>query len=340
MSFPCTSCGACCALVRGRAKVLFDQKGWILPNGACKNYDPDTKLCRIYETRPAVCRVDSIRPETMTQQAWYDQVEMFCDDSHMLVYGTPRERKPVEKFKGDIGGLKVVLAIPSYGPIDPACQKDARVGIMVSAKYGASWEGDASPDKLGWAHGRNMIAQEVFESDNLEGGGVMWIDSDIRHKPHDIASLLASVHANGAQFVTGVYHQRKPIHNPVFYHFNKEKNLFQPFEEYPDNVFAPVDGCGFGFVYTSRDLIVRIAKHKKFDPKAGWFPDRRDVGGFGEDLSFCEQALWVGEQLFVNTAVQVGHTGDSKIIYKEDFLREKAAQVKVDAVVEKDWGVR
>jgi len=91
--FPCTECGACCAKVTGPPAVVFEETGWILPNGACKNYDPATKQCMIYEKRPPICRVDEIRPPSMTRPRWHAYVETCCDFSHDMVYGLPRERK-------------------------------------------------------------------------------------------------------------------------------------------------------------------------------------------------------------------------------------------------------
>jgi len=95
-------------------------------------------------------------------------------------------------------------------------------------------------------------------------------------------------------------------------------------------------------VYTSKGLIERIAKHKKFDPQGGWFPDRRDVGGFGEDLSFCEQAMRVKTQLYVNTAIQLGHSGDPYVVTQADFQRLKAARkVEAEEVANNDgWGYK
>jgi hypothetical protein len=72
-------------------------------------------------------------------------------------------------------------------------------------------------------------------------------------------------------------------------------------------------------------VIETIAKSKYFDKNKGWFPDERDSGGFGEDLSFCWLAMQCKIQLYVNTAVQVGHTGDPHVVYKEDHIRELAA---------------
>jgi hypothetical protein len=329
-------------MVIGRAYPVLKAIGAVENLGdQCGNYDKATKQCMIYETRPNVCRVDALKPPFIPTQVWYDHVENECDKMHLRVYGTKRERLYVEtKFDKSLDGMKIVLASPTYGPADPACQKDLRVAMMVASRYGLTWVGDASPDRMGWASARNTVAQLLLETE--EATGIMWVDSDIRQKPRDMTMLLASAKDFSAEFVSGVYHQRMPLHNPVFYNYNKKIEKFQPCDEYPDNVFAPSEGCGFGFVYTSRKLIEAIAKLPTFDPEKGWFPDERDSGGFGEDLSFCWQAMQAKVQLYVNTGVQVGHSGDPYVVYKEDHVRELAlgrADTSAKKKPEK-WGLK
>ena len=116
-------------------------------------------------------------------------------------------------------GWSAILAVPSYGPIDPACQKGVRVAMMSASKYGLAWEADASPDKCGWGHGRNMVAQSILSFP--ECNGIMWIDSDMVIEPKSIAKLLSTARRNNAEFVTGVYHQRGGYFTPVFYHWSK-----------------------------------------------------------------------------------------------------------------------
>lgn len=236
-------------------------------------------------------------------------------------------------------GMRALLAVPSYGPIDPACQKDLRVAMMVSANHGLSWAGDTSPDRMGYSAARNKVAQSTLEGGEDLSDGVLWVDSDIRMEPLAITSLLASVGQYKASFVTGVYHQRGGRHRPVFYEWQEKKHQFKSAIDYPENSFAPIGGCGFGFVWTGLDVIQTIAKSKWFNKHEGWFPDRRDVGGFGEDLSFCHHALRCGIQLYVNTAVQLGHTGDSEVITREDYLASKQSVESMDMKEEREvWG--
>lgn len=245
--------------------------------------------------------------------------------------------------KKALEGIRALLCVPSYGPIDPACQKDLRVAMMTAVNHGLHWAGDASPDKMGYALARNSAAQALLDGADELADGIMWVDSDIRMKPTDIASLIGSAREYKADFVTGVYHQRAGRLAPVFYEYDRRRKSFRQVIDYPENAFSPMGGCGFGFVWTSRAVIEGIANHKNFNPQEGWFPDKRDVGGFGEDLSFCYQAIQAGFQMYVNTGVQVGHTGDPRVIYRKDYLEELAKNPNRVEVKEEDrekvrWG--
>lgn len=136
--------------------------------------------------------------------------------------------------------------------------------------------------------------------------------------------LLSSVVDFKADFVTGVYHKRIAPHEPTFYMYDRQTGDFRSCEQYPDNVFAPIDGCGFGFVYTSRKLIEKIAELPSFNEEIGWFPDTRDVkGGYGEDMGFCKHAMDAKIQLYVNTGIQLGHMGDPEAIYRKHYEHYK-----------------
>jgi len=226
-------------------------------------------------------------------------------------------------------GRKLLLAVPSYGPIDPACQKDVRVAMMVASNHGVRWAGDSSPDRMGWGVARNAAAGTILDMPNIsDDDGIVWIDSDMRIPPEAIASLIVSAVVKKADFVTGVYHQRKAPHAPLFGTYVPDKGKYAWVETYEENVFAPCDGCGFGFVFTSRRAIKAIAGLPNFTEERGWFPDERHNDGLGEDLSFCYQAMKAGIQLYVHTGIQLGHVGDSQVITRADFIRELKAKVK------------
>jgi len=243
---------------------------------------------------------------------------------------------PAQEYS--IKGMKVAFAMPTYGPVDPITSKSTRAAVMFASNRGVIWTGDSSPDRLGYGAARNTAVQHTFKM-APESDGIMWVDSDIKPEIYSIARLLDTQH-NGFDFVSGVYHQRQPCHNPIFHGWSDEKHCFQPAQDYPPDTIGRADGCGFGFVYTSLKMLNDIAISPSFEVKNGWFPDKRDVGGFGEDLTFCWMAKQAGYQLYVDSGIQVLHQADAKFIGQEDFRREKEAWIKsceVDKPAE--WGI-
>lgn len=229
-------------------------------------------------------------------------------------------------------GMRVLFSSQSYGHLEPIIQKHIRVSIMNASANGVVWAGDSSPDRVPYGLARNMSANTAVEyADVIDG--VLWCDSDIRTESGTFTRLLRTADVYGLDFVTGVYHQRLPPYLPLIYiRLEKYSNCL----DYPPNQIAPVDGCGFGICYTSTRMLQAIAKLPQFDAKAGgWFPDTRDTGGYGEDLSFCTLAHEAGFQLYVDTGVQVGHQGDPKIILESDF--RSASHTEIKPAVH-DWG--
>jgi hypothetical protein len=192
------------------------------------------------------------------------------------------------------------------------------MAALYAAKHGVDWVGDASVDGYDLETARNKIVREVLP---LDANGVVWIDSDMVVEQDQIVRLVS--HAKDHPFVSGVAHQRKPIHNPCIFHYDEARNVFAPYDEYPANVATHLDGTGFSFVWTSIDLLKEIQGHPNFDEKEGWFPLKKAVGGFQEDLEFCLRARWVGVRPLVDTSLLIGHLGDPPVIGREDYVRER-----------------
>lgn len=227
----------------------------------------------------------------------------------------------------DIDGMKVVLSSQTYGPVDPITSKFLRVAVMFAANRGVKWYGDVSADRMGYGAARNTAVQHALKT-APDADGIMWVDSDIKPPENAIARLLDTANHNKLDFVSGVYFQREGVHNPVFHGWNEDKHCFQPAETYPPNTLGMAAGCGFGFVYTSLKMMRDVALSKNFDPKTGWFPDRRDTGGFGEDLTFCWMAKQAGYQLWIDTGVLLEHQANVQYIGEEDFKREQEKWIR------------
>jgi hypothetical protein len=185
-----------------------------------------------------------------------------------------------------------------------------------------TWVGDISPDRLTFSAARNVALNNAIESG---AEGVVWVDSDIIPPIDGIAKLVE----HGKHFVTGVYFQRLPPHFPMF---GKELGggRFQWAMSWPENVLAPMDGCGFGFVYTSVQMLKRV--YKKFDQ-----PFEFTVSS--EDLTFCLRAKQCGFQLYVDTGVMCQHLGDAQRFGREHFEVGKVNNARrVDPGTEREAG--
>lgn len=65
MSFPCTSCGACCRRIDNAKDIINTSPVYSFPyswdeSGRCEMLGDDNK-CKVYENRPTICNVDKLR---------------------------------------------------------------------------------------------------------------------------------------------------------------------------------------------------------------------------------------------------------------------------------------
>jgi hypothetical protein len=192
--------------------------------------------------------------------------------------------------------------------------------IMTTSNHGVKWEANLSPDKLGWGHARNFATQGFHEQ--YEGAdGMLWVDSDIIMPTWGIWKLLSGAKM-GYDFITGVYFNRGNPFAPVIYERREAKNCYANCQSFPPNTIYEIDGCGFGFCYTSRKLIEAIRVLPSFDEEFGWFPDTRyQKGGRGEDFNFCLFAKEAGFKIWADTSILLGHEGNPYIFTIEDHMK-------------------
>lgn len=207
--------------------------------------------------------------------------------------------------------MKLIFASPFYGPAEPAAIVAQRTAIMHAAAHGHTWIGDASPNRMAWTAARNAVVQSALET---EADYICWADSDVLLPPSAYTELLATGH----DFVTGIYHQRIAPHYPLISHYQADRDTFAWFVDWPENVIAPIDGCGFGCVITSTKMLTALA--------APWFQYEK----FSEDFDFCRKAAKAGFQLYVHTAIQCGHLADPVAVTNTDFERAFSARQKDD----------
>lgn len=153
---------------------------------------------------------------------------------------------------------------------------------------------------------RNTLAKRAV-TDGFDR--VLWLDSDMSFEP-DLMERLAARLDEGREMVTGLYFTRKAPVRPVLY---KECGYFEVgedkaikplalwFDDYPRDDIFPIQACGFGGVMMTVDLIRKVADKfgMPFAPMLG----------FGEDLSFCGRVQEVGEKMWADSTIKMGHVG-------------------------------
>ena len=234
--------------------------------------------------------------------------------------------------------MKLIFSSITYGPVEPAAIISQRAAIMHASSHGITWIGDASPDKQTFTVGRGMVAAAACNSD---ADAVFWCDSDIV-LPVDAITRMAH---SKLDFVTGIYFQKSGEHWPLVANFSEDH--YNWMVRWPENVIAPVDGCGFGCVLTSTKMLRDM--RDRFEVQAGslrmicdlcearkphqdctprpmtdneireranpWF----EYSKFSEDFEFCQRAKKAGYQLHVDTAVLCGHLPPPPAIGFEHF---------------------
>lgn len=208
--------------------------------------------------------------------------------------------------------LSLVLASPTYGPVDPRHAKMLRVAVMHAAGNGVRWVGDVSPDRIGWSAARNVAAKAALEAG---ADGIVWCDSDMIIPPNGITRLVSY----DRDFTSGVYFQRKPPHHPLIATFDPHLDSYRWMTQWPQNVFFPADGIGFGFCYTSTRMLRQMLDEIPEVKKNGWFDDK--YSKFSEDLTFCHYARKIGCPPYVDTGLLLGHLGDAEEITVETFKK-------------------
>lgn len=202
-------------------------------------------------------------------------------------------------------GKKLIFACPSYGPTEPSADVSRRLTIMHAAANGHTWIGDSSSNRMGWTDARNVAVRGALETD---ADYICWADSDVIFPPGAFTALLSL----GLDFVTGIYFQRGAPHWPLISQYRPERDSFSFLTDWPENVIAPVDGCGFGCVITSLKMLRALPEP--------WFKYEK----FSEDFDFCRKASKAGFQLFVHTGVLCEHLADPRPVGLEDFRKSWA----------------
>ena len=156
--------------------------------------------------------------------------------------------------------------------------------------------------------GRNEIAVDAITSG---ADRVMMIDTDMTFKP-DMMERMSARLDEGCEMVCGIFFRRvtptapvifTKLQPPILADDGKTKiRQVVEYRKYPKDSLFPVEGCGFGAVMMTTDLIKDVWDHygAAFAP-TDWC---------GEDMAFCYRARQLGHLIWCDSSIKVGHIGD------------------------------
>ena len=156
--------------------------------------------------------------------------------------------------------------------------------------------------------GRNEIAVDAITNG---ADRVMMIDTDMTFKP-DMMERMSARLDEGCEMVCGIFFRRvtptapvifTKLQPPIIADDGKTKiRQVVEYKNYPKDSLFPVEGCGFGAVMMTTDLIKDVWDHygAAFAP-TDWC---------GEDMAFCYRARQLGHLIWCDSSIKVGHIGD------------------------------
>ena len=138
---------------------------------------------------------------------------------------------------------------------------------------------------------------------------VLWLDSDMIFQPTVLEDLLDT----GKDFVSGIYHARRPGFTSCIFKQCYDLNKIERFAEYPKDTFE-IGGCGFGCVLIKTDVLKQVQMYFKtcFCP----------LKDFGEDIAFCNRVHELGMKMYCEPTVRLGHIGHNAV-WPEDEAKWK-----------------
>lgn len=221
--------------------------------------------------------------------------------------------------------MNFALAANCYGDRDPWAAKSLMHALLLAERRGFHMTTDLSRFGQHLVLSRNTVHYAALNDDGRNYEGVLWVDSDILMPMDAIARLLG----HGKDFITGLYFKRGYDYAPLI------AQLFE--KEMPDGttewwsrhrrmwgpghglVTIPDGTCGFGFVYTSIQLLKELAPAAD-GGKEGPFTKLPQISEPGDDYSFCFRVA------MLHRASPVVHTqfwADTDITLEHQGIREK-----------------
>ena len=197
--------------------------------------------------------------------------------------------------------MKLLIAIPTLDYIHTDFVKCLTKLIMKLKSDGVRFDVEIISGTLVYS-ARDKLAKKAVNEGYTH---MLWFDSDMIFNEDVLDDLMFS----GNQFVTGIYHTRRPPHGSCIFKDISLDNISKYMgNDYPKNTFE-IAGCGFGCVL----IDVTIVKDVLMTYGEAFLP----IHGLGEDIAFCQRVHDLGYKMYCEPAVRLGHIGHIAI-YPED----------------------
>jgi len=169
---------------------------------------------------------------------------------------------------------------------------------------------------------RSQIVDAFLNDERLrfQGKSAQWLlmyDSDMVWEPDAPHRLVDSAIKVGAKIMGGLCIGGGHAGMfPTLYVLERLGNgELSPYkiDDWPDGQIIKVDATGAAFYVIHRDVFTKLAQDNFYLPDGTpephpWFIEGRRAGNqYGEDIGFCMRAKASGFDIYVDTAVEVGH---------------------------------
>lgn len=162
---------------------------------------------------------------------------------------------------------------------------------------------------------RNEAAMDAITQ---EADRVLWIDTDMVFK-NDMMERMSARLDHGCEMVCGLFFKRIIPTSPVIYKKLEPPTIDErghevpgviPYTDYPKDSLFEVEGCGFGAVMMTTELLIDVWNAFK---QAPFMP----LDWCGEDMAFCYKVRQLGRKIWCDSSIKVGHMG--KIEFNEQM---------------------
>lgn len=199
--------------------------------------------------------------------------------------------------------MKLLIAIPTHDYVYSEFTKCLVKLILKLKSDGIRFDVDILSGTLIYS-ARDKLAKKAVNENYTH---VLWLDADMVFNEDLLDDLMFS----GEQFVSGIYHTRRPPHGSCIFKNISLDNIEKYMgDDYPSNTFE-IAGCGFGCVL----MDVQIIKDVLMNFGEAFLP----IHGLGEDIAFCDRVHRLGYKMYAEPGVKLGHMGHIAI-YPEDHI--------------------